>query len=288
MKIGINPLTWTNDDLPSLGSEVSLETCLEEAKKAGYQGVELGNKFPRDHEVLKPILDKYDLELASGWYDSKLLEHSVAEEIEVVKPHLDLLKNMGCKVMVFADTSGCVHGDINLSLSRRPKLANDNWQEFGKNLTEVAKYLKDGGVEMAYHYHMGTTVQASEDVDKLMENTGEEVGLLIDTGHMVYAGGDPVSLIKKYGGRINHVHLKDVRKEILQDVTNKKSSFLNSVLRGVFTVPGDGCIDFSAVLKELKKIDYSGWMVVEAEQDPAVATSFEYASKGFEYINGQI
>ncbi len=285
VRIGINPLTWTNDDMPELGADTPLETCLTEAKQAGYDGVELGNKFPRKTELLKPILNQHGLALASGWYSARLLERSAGEEIKAVQDHLALLKGLGCTAMVFAEVSGCVHGDRGTPLSKRPVIKSEaQWKAFGVAMTEVGKYLKTQGMTLAYHHHMGTVVETEAEIDKLMAVTGPEVGLLLDTGHLTFAGGDPVAVAKRHLKRIVHVHCKDLRPDVLTQAKGGDWPFLKAVLAGVFTVPGDGSIDYEPVLTPLAKGGYKGWLVVEAEQDPAKAHPLTYARKGHDYL----
>ncbi len=285
IRIGANPIAWSNDDKQSLGGETPLENCLAEAREAGFQGMELGHKFPRDPSQLRPILDRYGLALVSGWYSSELLRRTAAEEIAAVQQHLSLLKAMDCQVMVWCETTGCIHGLENAPLSRRPRLDAGQWQEFGARLTAVAEYLLAHGIRMAYHHHMGTVVETSEEIDLLMENTGAAVGLLLDTGHVTFAGGDPVAVAKKWGKRIRHVHCKDVRPQVLSQSKDGDWSFLAAVIAGVYTVPGDGCVDFPSVLKEVKAAGYCGdWLVIEAEQDPAKANPLAYALKGYRYL----
>ncbi|EOD78609.1 Inosose dehydratase [Grimontia indica] len=281
VELGINPLTWTNDDLPSLGAETPLEVCLSEGRLAGFTGFELGNKFPRKPDVLGPILAKHDLKLVSGWYSGELLSRSVEQEIEAMQSHLNLLKTLGAKVMVFAEVTGCVHGNQNMPVERRPAFPEHRWREYGQKLTELAKYTQSHGVQIAYHHHMGTVIESEADVDRLMAETGPEVGLLLDTGHLHFAGGDPIAVAKRHTDRINHVHCKDIRQSVLDDAKNCRLSFLDAVLNGVFTVPGDGCIDYAAVMDVLKQADYSGWLVVEAEQDPSIAHPLTYATLGY-------
>jgi inosose dehydratase len=284
IKIGINPLTWTNDDLPSLGAETSLDQCLSEGRSAGYEGFELGNKFPRQSEELNAVLAKHELALISGWYSGLLLTHSVEDEIAAIETHLQLLKKGGAKVMVYCEVTGCVHGQKDTPVSRRPKMHSQDWVTFGRNLTQVANYCLNQGVQLAYHHHMGTVIETTEDIDLLMQNTGESLGLLLDSGHLTYAGGDSLAVIAKHGKRIVHVHAKDVRASVLKDAKNRDLSFLDSVLNGVFTVPGDGSIDYLAIFKGLKALDYCGWIVVEAEQDPSIAHPLTYAKLGFQNL----
>lgn len=285
VQLGINPLTWTNDDLPSLGAETPLETCLSEGKLAGFEGFELGNKFPRQASVLGPILARHQLKLVSGWYSGELLTRSVEEEIAAVQDHLTLLRELGAKVMVFCEVTDCIHGKQQVPVNQRPHFPAERWAEYGAKLTEFARYTQSQGVQIAYHHHMGTMIETEQDIDLLMQHTGEEVGLLLDTGHLTFAGVDPVAVAARWAKRINHVHCKDVRPAVLAEVKNKKMSFLNAVLAGVYTVPGDGCVDYPAVFRELKRVNYQGWLVVEAEQDPAIAHPLTYARLGYNNLH---
>lgn len=285
VQLGINPLTWTNDDLPSLGAETPLETCLSEGKLAGFAGFELGNKFPRQASVLGPILARHQLKLVSGWYSGELLTRSVEEEIAAVQDHLTLLRELGANVMVFCEVTDCIHGKQQVPVNQRPHFPAERWEEYGAKLTEFARYTQSQGVQIAYHHHMGTMIETEQDIDLLMQHTGEEVGLLLDTGHLTFAGVDPVAVAARWAKRINHVHCKDVRPAVLAEVKNKKMSFLNAVLAGVYTVPGDGCVDYPAVFRELKRVNYQGWLVVEAEQDPAIAHPLTYARLGYNNLH---
>jgi inosose dehydratase len=285
VRIGINPLTWSNDDLPSLGAENSLETCLTEARAAGYAGVELGNKFPRDAAKLRPILQTHGLALVSGWYSGRLLERDVDAEWSAMRAHFELLHALDCKVMVFAEVSRCRHGDQLAPISQRPHLPRGDWSRFGQRMTALAERMQREGLRMAYHHHMGTVVQSAQDIDDLMANTGDAVGLLLDTGHLTYAGDDPAQAAARYARRIVHVHCKDVRREVLARCRNRDSSFLNAVLEGVFTVPGDGMVDYRSVLEPIARSGYQGWLVVEAEQDPAVAPPMRYATMGYRNLS---
>ncbi|MGQ7246467.1 myo-inosose-2 dehydratase [Halomonas sp. V046] len=280
VRLGINPLTWTNDDLPSLGGDTPLSVCLSEGREAGFSGFELGNKFPRKAETLGPILERHDLALVSGWYSAELLTRSAEAEIEALTPHLELLKALGAEVMVFCEVTRCVHGTFGVPLSHRPTLSEDEWALFTERLDRVAEHCQAQGVQIAYHHHLGTLIESEADIDRLMAETGPALGLLLDSGHLVGAGGDPLAVLKRHSARINHVHCKDIRREVLADVTNRNLSFLQGVLNGMFTVPGDGFIDYAALLKGLKTKGYDGWLVVEAEQDPAVAHPLTYARLG--------
>jgi len=288
IRIGINPISWSNDDLPSLGGETPLETALAEGKAIGYEGFELGNKFPKDPQALGEVLARHGLSLVSGWYSGELARRSVDEEIAAVGPHLDKLARNGAAVMVYGEVADSIQG-LPRPLYQRPRLFRDEqWRAYGDRLTAFGRHLLGRGVRLAYHHHMGAYVQAPEDVDHLMEVTGEEVGLLFDSGHMAFAGGDPAAMLARHVARVCHVHCKDVRPEVIRYARNRNWSFLQSVLAGAFTVPGDGAIDFGALLAPLERHGYRGWLVVEAEQDPAVAPSYAYAEKGYRHLRGLV
>jgi myo-inosose-2 dehydratase len=278
VRFGTNPIAWSNDDLRELGGNTPLETCLKEAKQAGYEGIELGHKFPREPRALKDVLGKAGLDLVSGWYSAALLVRDAKEEMRHLRAHLDLLKALGSNILIFAETSNAIHGDRRQPISARPKLRAADWREFGRRVTEVADAVAQEGVALAYHHHMGTVVQSSDDIDAFMESTGSAVKLLLDTGHATFGGADPVALARRYRARIAHVHCKDVRRSVLAEARTKDWSFLDAVVAGCFTVPGDGMVDFPAVLNELP--GYSGWLVVEAEQDPEKANPLKYATMG--------
>lgn len=281
VSLGINPITWTNDDMPELGGDIPLDVCLREARLAGYAGIELGGKFPRTEAALRPILDENGLELVSGWYSAKLCERSADDEIAAVADHLQLLAGMNCRVMVFAEGHNSTDGNANAPLSTRPALADHEWPQFCQRLNHVARHLRAKGVRLAFHHHMGTVIQTEDEIDRLMANTSDDVGLLLDTGHLAFAGGDPVAVARRHAARIVHVHCKDVRPKTLHDAIERDRSFLASVLDGIFTVPGDGAIDYEAVLRPICDAGYGGWLVVEAEQDPAKAHPLTYARLGF-------
>lgn len=280
VRIGINPLTWSNDDLPVLGADISLETCLEQAAATGFDGVELGHKFPRRASELRPLLARHGLALVSGWYSLRLIERDAAAEFEAMRAHFDLLQALDCDVMVCAEVSACVHSDIDTRLSRRPQLAPEKLARFADRLSALAAMMQKCGMRLAYHHHMGTVIQSEAEVDALMAACSADVELLLDTGHLTFAGGDAARAARKHATRIAHVHCKDVRADVLARVQNEDTSFLEAVLQGVFTVPGDGCIDYNAVFEPLRTAGYDGWLVIEAEQDPAIADPLTYATMG--------
>jgi len=281
VRLGINPITWTNDDMPELGGDIPLDVCLAETRIAGYAGTELGGKFPRTAAQLAPILERHGLSLVSGWYSARLCQRSADDEIAAVADHLQLLAAMRCGVMVFAEGHNSTDGDPNLPLSARPTLPDAQWPAFCERLNVVARHMRGQGVRLAFHHHMGTVVQTEDEIDRLLAGTTDDVALLLDTGHLAFAGGDPVRVARRHARRIAHVHCKDVRAGVLAEAIRRDRSFLASVLEGVFTVPGDGSIDYEAVLRPLHDAGYDGWLVVEAEQDPAKAHPLTYARLGF-------
>lgn len=281
VKIGINPITWTNDDVPELGGDTPLEVCLSETRQAGYAGTELGGKFPRNSAELGKILDSYNLQLVSGWYDGRILEKSIDEEFEAILPHITLLRDLGASHVVYADTSRGRHGAIFDPISKRPTLADEEWKPYGAKITAFSERLAEFGVGMAFHHHMGTIIETDAEIGRLMSNTGEAFGLLYDTGHCSFSGGDPKALLQAHVKRVVHVHCKDVRPEMLKRARAEDMSFMGAVMEGIFTVPGDGSLDYATLLKILADAGYAGWLVVEAEQDPAKANPLTYASMGF-------
>ncbi|MTD25910.1 myo-inosose-2 dehydratase [Erwinia sorbitola] len=280
-RLGIAPIAWSNDDLPQLGGDTPLSVCLAESRQAGFSGVETGGKFPLTSGELLPQLAEYQLQLVSGWYSGTLLDNDIASEIQKVTPQLQLFKECGAACLVYGETAGTIQNQQHIPLSRRRRLSDEEIALYGARLTEFARYCEDFGVPLAFHHHMGTAIEDERDIDLLMAATGPEVGLLFDSGHLVFAGVDPLSILKKHGRRINHVHTKDIRADVRASLDWDRDSFLDAVLKGVYTVPGDGCINFDALIAELATIGYQGWFVVEAEQDPALAPPLEYAIIGF-------
>lgn len=288
VRIGINPLSWMNDDLPSLGGETPLEVALTEGRAIGYDGFELGNKFPREPQALKALLAQYDLALVSGWYSGKLAHRSVEEEIASVDSHLELLSRNGATVMVYGEVADSIQGAPQ-PLYQRPRFFSEaQWDTYAARVDEFARYTLSRGVRLAYHHHMGAYVETPTDVDNLMARTSEAVGLLFDAGHITFAGGDPVTVLDKHIGRVCHVHCKDVRPAVTKLARNRNWSFLDSVINGAFTVPGDGAVDFPAIIGRLKRHGYRGWLVVEAEQDPVIAASYAYAEKGYRTLRSLV
>ncbi|WP_375184721.1 myo-inosose-2 dehydratase [Aquabacterium sp.] len=296
VRIGINPISWSNDDLPSLGGETPLETALSEGAEIGYEGFELGNKFPKEPQALADKLAEFKVACVSGWYSGMLAEGGLDDEIERCHAHMAKLQHNGCKVVVYGEVAGSIQGQIDTPLAKRPKFTTDaQWQTYAKKLDAFGEHLLARyGIRLAYHHHMGAWVESPEDVDRLMAETSSNVGLLFDTGHTWFGGTqgghsvDVVAQLRKHVRRVVHVHCKDVRPQVIQTARNDNWSFLRSVLNGAFTVPGDGAVDFRGVLTELHQAGYEGWLVVEAEQDPAVAPPYQYAKLGHDTLRALV
>jgi len=284
VKLGIAPIAWSNDDMPELGGDTSLETCLSEAREAGFTGIESGGKFPKTSKELLPILNKHNINLCSGWYGANLLKRTVKDEMENIRTQLDLFKDCNAPCIVFAEVTNSIQADESKPLSKRPKLDKDDWKKFCKKINEVGKRLEGENMPLAYHHHMGTVIQSHEDTERLMNETNDTVKLTIDTGHMLFAGGNSLKIIRDFKEKIAHVHCKDMREKVLKKSLSEDLSFRHAFLEGAFTVPGDGCIDYKPIFNELVKNNYQGWLVVEAEQDPKKANPFEYAKIGFNYL----
>ena len=284
MKFGVSPIAWSNDDMPELGGETTLEACLTDVRDVGFEGVELGGKFPRQSDKLLPVLRAFDLSLVGGWFSGNCLIRSADEEIKALQAHKDLLRSCGSDVFVYAECSNAVHGNRSVGLSDKPELDAGQWQAFGSRLTEVAEYLVSEGFRFAYHHHTGTVVETAADLEQFLAVTEEAVGLTLDTGHAFVGGIDCAEIIRKVPGRIGHVHCKDVRRDIFEAVRRDDKSFLDGVLAGMFTVPGDGDISFTPVFEALADIKYDNWIIVEAEQDPALADPRQYARMGLDHV----
>ena len=285
IKLGIAPIAWSNDDMPELGGETTLEQCLSEASKAGFTGIESGGKFPKNSKELIPKLEKENLQLCSGWYGATLLKNTPKEEFKLMREQMDLFKDCKSPCMVFAEVTNSVQGDPKTPLSKKPKLSEDEWKLLISRINEISKMMLDENMPLAYHHHMGTVIETEDETRRLIESTSDTVKLLIDTGHMLFAGGNSIKLTEDFMERIIHVHCKDIRKNVLEKSLKNDSTFRQAFLDGAFTVPGDGCIDYKPFLTVLKKKNYAGWLVVEAEQDPAKANPFEYAKIGYNYLS---
>ena len=287
VKLGIAPIAWTNDDMPDLGKENTFEQCVSEMALAGFTGSEVGNKYPKDPEVLKKALELRGVEICNQWFSSFLITKPFEEVEKEFRAQLAFLKAMGAKVIGASEQSYSVQGQMDTPVfGHKYEMNDEEWDTFCTGMNKLGKIAKEEyGIALTFHDHMGTVVQSLAEVDRMMENTDPEyVSLLFDTGHFTYCGEDPLEVVKKYVHRIKHVHLKDIRPEVVEQVKKENMSFLAGVRAGAFTIPGDGCINYDPIFKVLEDAGYEGYMVVEAEQDPAKANPLEYAIRARKFI----
>ena len=287
VKLAIAPIGWTNDDMPDLGSENTFQQTVSEMALAGFTGSEVGSKYPRDPAILKPMLDIRGIEICNAWFSTFFANGDKQKTIEQFIEHMNFLHAMGARVIGCSEQSKSIQGTGLAVFEEKAIFSDEEWQLTAEGYNELARIAEKKGMRVTLHHHMGTGIQTTEEIDRFMEMTDEQVGLLYDTGHVYYSEGSQqkmLAVLEKYLPRIFHVHLKDVRDEVVAEVREKHLSFLEGVKKGTFTVPGDGVIDFRPVFKILDDYGYKGWMVVEAEQDPALANPFEYAVKARKYI----
>jgi inosose dehydratase len=281
----VSPIAWCNDDMRELGGDTTLDELLTDVKEIGFDGVELGNKFPREPEALAPIMANYGLDIVGGWYSSNLLVRDADAEIAALAKHLALLEYMDSSVFILAETSNAVHCDrYGSRLDRHPILPAGDWKQFGERLNAVARYINDRGLRFAYHHHLGTVVETKDELERFFDATGDHVGLVLDTGHALFGGIEPIDVIKARPERVTHVHCKDVRNAKYDEFLANGTSFLNGVVGGMFTAPGDGDYDYAPFMRALADMDYSGWIVIEAEQDPAIANPRDYSQLGLDTL----
>jgi inosose dehydratase len=285
IRLGIAPIGWTNDDLPELGGQIPFEQCVSEMALAGFAGSEVGNKYPKDPAVLNKALDLRGLTICNAWFSSFLTTKPYAEVERDFLAHRDFLHAVGARVIGAAEQGRSIQGQNLPVFEAKPRFTDEEWKRLCGGLDRLGERAAEKGMALTYHHHMGTGVQTAEEIDRLMEGTAAgKLDLLYDTGHLVFSGEDHLAVLRKWGKRVRHVHLKDVRSPVLAKVKKDKLSFLAAVKAGAFTVPGDGSVDFVPVFKELASLGYAGWWVVEAEQDPALANPLEYAIKARRYI----
>ncbi len=283
-RMGIAPIAWSNDDLPELGGDTSLETCLSEARKAGFSGIETGGKFPPTSGELGSILEQHSLTLCGGWYSGTVLENDLSAEKDQVHGQLELFRDLSAPCLVYGETASTIQNQRTVPLNRRIRLDDDQVRSYGRRLTGFAEWCAEQGMPISFHHHMGTAIETEDDLDRLMNWTGEAVQLLYDPGHMAFAGGNVSRVITRHGARISHFHAKDVRRQVIDALDRTRESFLDAVLKGAYTVPGDGSLDFVELVRLMADAGYEGWFVVEAEQDPAKAPPLEYARMGHEAL----
>lgn len=279
--LGITPTVWTNDDLPTLGDDISFEQCISEMALAGFQGCSVGHKYPRDPKVLKPALELRGLRVSEPWASTYFTVAGMEERtFNSFREQMAFIKAMGGSEIVVAELGNAVHQQPIALLPNKPVMNSDQWSRLSTGLNRLGKAANDGGMRLCYHHHMGTVVQTRAEVDRLLEMTDPAlVHLLLDTGHLHWSGDDPLALARDHAKRIKHVHLKDIRDKVKDQAAKNNWSFLEAVMEGVFTVPGDGDIDFKPILESLSSSGFEGWLVVEAEQDAKKAHPLTYAKK---------
>lgn len=279
-RLGIAPIAWWNDDLVELSDDVSLDECLRQASVAGYSGMETGRRFPMNMEELGPILDRHGISVCGGWYSGHLLENDIEAEKESIRPMMDFFIAAGAPCIVYGEITGAIQGERGAPLTTRPKIADDDMKAYGRRVTAFAEWCAEEGMPIAYHHHMGAVIETEAELDSLMNHTGEALRLAYDTGHLAFAGGDGLRVIDRHHRRMGHVHTKDVRQGVVDGLDRSRESFLDAVIKGAFTVPGDGSLDFGTIVSRLASYGYEGWFVVEAEQDPVPNPPLEMAKKG--------
>ena len=268
-KLGISPICWWNDDLVELSDDVSLEECFKQTREAGFTGLETGRRFPKDAKVLGPILKANKLEICGGWHSGKLLDGDIEAEKDSIRAQLDLFKATKAALIVYGEVARSVQGDRGKPLATKPKISEDEMKVYGRKVSKFSEWCHAEGMPMAYHHHMAAVVETEAELDLFMMHS--DIPLLFDAGHLAFAGGDCLRAIDKHHKRITHVHTKDVRMDVINKLDRNKESFLDAVMKGAFTVPGDGSLDFEAIVKKLAGYGYEGWFVIEAEQDPKKA-----------------
>ncbi len=285
VKLAISPIAWTNDDLPDLGKENTFEQCVSEMALAGFSGSEVGNKYPKDPAILKPMLDLRGISICNQWFSSFLTTQNLDDVIKDFNNQLDFLEAMGANIIGPAEQGNSIQGKNVSVFDSKPTFSDQQWKKVAEGLNILGKIASERGFKLSYHHHMGTGCQTIEETKKLMDLTDKRyVYLTFDSAHFAFSGEDPVEALNLFIDRVAHVHLKDIRKQVIEKVRKEKLSFLNAVREGAFTIPGDGCIDFPSIFKILEEHHYEGWMVVEVEQDPAKANPLEYAIRARKYI----
>jgi inosose dehydratase len=279
-KLGIAPIAWWNDDLAELSDDVSLEECLRQASVAGFTGMETGRRFPMNMDELGPILARYGVSVCGGWFSGLLLDGDIEREKDRIREQMNFFVAAKAPCIVYGETARSVQGVRLAPLATKPKLTGDEIKAYGRKMTVFAEWCASEAMPIAYHHHMAAAIETEPELDLLMANSGEALPLLFDAGHMAFAGGDVLRVIDKHHKRISHVHTKDVRRSVIDALDRTRESFLDAVVKGAFTVPGDGSLDFAAIVSRLASHGYEGWFVVEAEQDPKVSPPLDMAKKG--------
>jgi inosose dehydratase len=283
-KLGMSPIAWWNDDLPELSDDVSLEECLRQSRSAGFTGMEMGRRFPSDPKIMLPILRAADVTLCGGWYSGTLVEEDLAVNKDRIQPMIELFKAVNAPCIVYGEVARSIQGDRNRPLATKPKLAEQDMKSYAQRVTAFGEWCAGQGMPLSYHHHMGAVVETEAELDSFMQHSGEGIPLLLDAGHLEFAGGNALRAIDKHHRRITHVHVKDIRRAVVDGLDRSKQSFLDAVALGAFTVPGDGSLDFGAIVKKFAGYGYEGWFVVEAEQPPKQNPPLKMAQIGYKEL----
>ncbi|MDR3374653.1 MAG: myo-inosose-2 dehydratase [Ancalomicrobiaceae bacterium] len=283
-KLGMSPIAWWNDDLAELSDDVSLEECLRQSRSAGFTGMEMGRRFPSDPAVMLPILRAADVTLCGGWFSGTLVEEELAANKDRIRPMIELFKAVNAPCIVYGEVGRSIQGDRSRPLATKAKLGDDEMKAYAAKVTAFGEWCADQGMPLSYHHHMGAVVQTEPELDAFMRHSGAGIPLLLDAGHLAFAGGDVLRVIDAHHARISHVHVKDVRRKVLDGLDWTKQSFLDAVALGAFTVPGDGSLDFGAIVQRFADYGYEGWFVVEAEQDPKLNPPKKMAEVGYKEL----
>lgn len=279
-RLGMSPIAWWNDDLPELSDDVSLEECLRQSRAAGFTGMELGQRFPKNPDEMLPILRAADVTLCGGWFSGSLTDEDLSVNKDRIQPMIELFKAVDAPCIVYGEVARSIQGERGTPLAKKAVLGDDEMKAYGRRVTEFGEWCAEQGMPLAYHHHMAAVVQFEHELDAFMAASGEGIPLLLDAGHLAFAGGDPLAAIDKHHARISHVHTKDIRQSVVDGLDWERESFLDAVIKGAFTVPGDGSLDFEAIVQRLADHGYEGWFVVEAEQDPKAAPPVKMAEVG--------
>ena len=277
-RLGIAPIAWWNDDLAELSDDVSLQECLRQASEAGFTGMETGRRFPMDMAELGPILDRYGISVCGGWFSGLLLDGDIESEKDRIAQQMEFFIAAGAPCIVYGETARSIQGVRSSPLATKPRLDEAGMAAYGRRMSDFSDWCTGQGMPISYHHHMAAVVETEPELDLFMKHSS--VPLLFDAGHMAFAGGDVMRVIENHHARITHVHTKDIRQEVVDGLDRSRESFLDAVIKGAFTVPGDGSLDFEAIVKALASKGYEGWFVVEAEQDPVRNPPLDMARKG--------
>ncbi|MFP9138055.1 myo-inosose-2 dehydratase [Devosia sp. XGJD_8] len=283
-KLGMSPIAWWNDDLVELSDDVSLEECLRQSRSAGFTGMEKGRRFPDDPAVMLPILKAADVTLCGGWFSGTLVDEDLAANQARIQPMIELFKAVDAPCIVYGEVGRSIQGRRDIPLAQKPRLSDDEMKAYARKVTQFGEWCAEQGMPLSYHHHMAAVVETEPELDAFMRHSGEGIPLLLDAGHLAFAGGNVLRAIDNHHARINHVHVKDVRMDVINKLDRTRQSFLDAVALGAFTVPGDGSLDFAAIVQKFADYGYEGWFVVEAEQDPRPNPPLRMAQVGYQEL----